>query len=492
MASPTLRLLLVGLLASAPAARAAHDASPPASVSEGAAAVAPAEPSAPRRLNLLLITFDTLRRDHVSCYGSAKLTTPHVDQLASQGVLFTDVQGVVPITGPSHATIMTGLYPQAHGAFRNGVPMHQEPVTLAEMLKDSGYRTGAVVSGWTLRAQQCGLSQGFESYDDAMNQHYKMVNVMRRGDGVTDSAIRWLDAGASDSRPFFLFVHYFDAHEPYDLALDMGLKDNPAKKDLPSSVAYTENLPAYDNEIAYADSQLGRLLDHLRERSLLDRTLIVFTADHGQSFGDNGYGGPQGEHGRKVYQSQVAVPLVMRLPGLIPAGTRDDLPVSHIDIVPTIAGLLGIPQEKVPPALPGASLARVIEDPSAAPPWGRARRTRHGLAFGGAVGNKWNIFRWMQNHDVETAQPLCAYVLTDDGRKVIVDFTKKRRVEIYDLKSDPGEKVNLAGHDVTPDAAEKQGEDVFAWYDRTRSTDLTAPATSAEDLEKLRALGYVE
>ena len=145
----------------------------------------------------------------------------------------------------------------------------------------------------------------------------------------------------------------------------------------------------------------------------------------------------------------------------------------------------------MPAGLPGASLAKVAADPAAPPPWGRARRTRHGLAFRGAVGNKWNIFRWMQNKKVERAEPLCAYVLTDDGRKVIVDFAKKHAVEIYDLRKDPCEQVNLAGQAVPVDVAKSEGEEIFAWYDRTRMAELSAPPPSAEDLEKLRSLGYV-
>jgi arylsulfatase A-like enzyme len=372
------------------------------------------------------------------------------------------------------------------------VRMPDAPVTLAEILRGQGYRTGAVVSGWTLRDAQCGLGQGFETYDDAgMDERYKVVNLMRRADAVTDSAIRWFDQGAAmPGRPWFLFVHYFDPHEPYDLPIKSPLADNPARKDLPRATVHSGMLPAYDNEIAYADAQLGRLLDHLRERGALKDTLIVFTADHGQSFGDNGYGGPEGEHGRKVYQTQVAVPLVMHLPGRI-AASRSALPVSHLDILPTIAELLGLPVSVLPAGLPGASLAKVAADPSAPPPWGRARRTRHGLAFRGAVGNKWNIFRWMQNKNVEKAEPLCAYVLTDDGRKVIVDFAKKNAIEVYDLRKDPCEQVNLAGQAVPVDVARSAGEEIFAWYDRTRNAELSAPAPSAEDLEKLRSLGYV-
>lgn len=486
-------LAAVLVLCAAASARAAH-APAAGSPQPAESPVAPAAaPAAGPGTNVLLVSIDTLRRDHVSCYGHDVLTTPNVDRLAAEGMRFTNAQGVVPITGPSHVSMMTGLYPQVHGAFRNGVRVADDKVTLAELLKAQGYRTGAVVSGWTLRDVQCGLAQGFETYDDAgMDERYSVVNLMRRADAVTDSAIKWFDAGpAADSRPWFLFVHYFDPHEPYDLPQRMDLKPNPAKKDLPRGQRLTAKLADYDNEIAFADAQLGRLIEHLRSKGALKNTLIVFTADHGQSFGDNGYGGAEGAHGRKVYQTQVAVPLIVWQPGKILQGAVNDLPVSHLDIMPTVADMLGL-AAKTPAGLPGFSLAKVSADASAPAPWGRARRTRYGLAFRGAVGNKWNIFRFMQNKDVEQADPLCAYVLTDDGRKVIVDFANKKKVEIYDLAKDPAELVNLAGHDVPDEVAQDQGSAVFAWYGKTRAAQLTTAAPSAEDLEKMCALGYVE
>lgn len=487
------RALLSSLVLVASSALAVHD--PPSPPVKAPEAQPPAPVAGRARTNLLFVSFDTLRRDHVSCYGHDRLTTPVIDSLAREGMLFTDAQGVIPLTGPSHATMFTGHYPQVHGAFRNGVKMPASQVTLAEMLAEEGYRTGAVVSGWTLRDVQCNLGQGFAWYDDAgMDERYNVVNLMRRADAVTDSAISWFDqgAGAAGGQPWFLFVHYFDPHEPYDLKERIEIPENPARKDLPRGYAHRQRLADYDNEIAFADRELGRLLSHLRAKGALENTLVVFTADHGQSFGDNGYGGPEGAHGRKVYQSQVAVPLIFALPGRIPAGSVNDLPVSHVDLVPTIIELLGVPVARVPAGLPGASLARVAQDPSAPAPWGRARRTRHGLTFAGSVGNKWNIFRWAQNKDVERAEPLHGYVLTDDGRKVVVDFGKKPKVEIYDLKADPLEQRNLAGQAVPEEAAVAQGEQVLAWYDRTRAGELSAPAPTAEDLEKLRALGYVE
>lgn len=484
--------LAAGLPSVRPAAATTVHDPPPARPAATSRTSPPAAPRVTERPNLLFVSFDTTRRDHISAYGHDLLTTPRIDRLAAEGLLFTDALAVVPTTGPSHATMFTGQYPQVHGAFRNGVKLKDEHVTLAEVLSAEGYRTGAFLSGWTLRDQQCGLGQGFATYDDAGFDHrYNVVNLMRRADAVTDAALAWFEQGAG-ARPWFAFLHYFDPHEPYPDPPLVDVPPNPAASNLPRSEVHRQQLRQYDGEIAFADAQFGRLLDALQERGDLRNTLIVFTADHGQSFGDNGYGGPEGAHGRKVYQSQVAVPLVMWWPGQVLAGQRSDLPVSHVDLLPTIVDLLGVSPKPLPAGLPGASLARVAREAGAVAPWGNARRTRHALAFRGAVGNKWNIFRWAQNKKVEKAEPLCAYVLTDDGRKVIVDFANRKRVEIYDLKTDAHERRNLVGGAVAEAEAHENGAAVVAWYDHTRASDLTTAAPTAEDLEKLRSLGYVE
>jgi len=481
---------LAVLAFAAPIARAAHDAPAPAPPARVVTEPAVRDTAAPRP-NVLFVTFDTLRRDHVSCYGHDVVTTPVIDGLARAGVRFTDCLAVVPITGPSHASMMTGLHPQQHGAFRNGVKVKADRVLLPEVMRRHGYIAGAVVSGWTLKDAQCGLARGFDAYDDGgMTLRYNVVNNMRPAPGVTAAALAWIDAtkAAHPDAPWFLFAHYFDPHEPYVAPTKLTLAPNPAACGSPRCEVHRELLPDYDQEIAFADQQLGVLLDGLRQRGELENALIVFTADHGQSFGDNGYGGPEGAHGRRVNHCSIAVPLVMAWTGHLGVGSTCTLPVSHVDLAPTLVELLGLPASELPADLPGASLSRVLRDPTAAPPWGRASRVRRGLAFRGAVGNKWNIFRWMQNKNVDQAEPLQAFEVVDN-RKVIVDFAHRDRVEVYDLAKDPGEATDLArkGEPIGDSA-----ETVFAWYDRTRDAQLEAPQPSAEDLEKLRALGYVE
>lgn len=484
---------LAAWLAAGAVAMAGPTDSPPERPAASPAAPAAADGApAERRPDVLVVTFDTARRDHFSCYGHELLTTPTVDALAREGVLFSDCQAVVPLTGPSHASLFTGLYPQTHGAFRNGVPLRDDEHALAEVLRDAGYRTSAIVAGWTLRRKQSGLAQGFERYDDdGMDERYSVVNLMRRAEDVTDAALAWVDAaglsGASADRPpYFLFVHYFDPHEPFEAPLEQTPGPNPGADGGPALERITRQLDAYDREIAYADRELGRLLAGLGERRLMDDAIVLFTADHGQSFGEHGYGKAEGAHGRRTYQSTLAAPLVVRWTGRLPGGRTIDLPVSHLDVLPTLTELVGLPADVLPLGVQGVSLADVLRDTSARPPWGRAERVRYGVAFRGAVGNRWNIFRWMQNRDVDDATPLFACAIMG-GRKVIANPRRPERFEVYDLRADPGELRPIRGEDERWRGTVTK---ILDWYASTR-TELTAVEMDDEQLEALRALGYV-
>lgn len=444
------------------------------------------------RPDLVFISFDTTRRDHVSAYGHERLTTPTVDRLAREGALFTNCQAVIPVTGPSHVTLFTGLYPQTHGAFRNGVPVGEEPVLLGDLLRAHGYRSHASVAGWTLKDEQCGLGRGFDSYDEDLDERVKVVTHMRRADAVTDAALGWYDeeiAPLGDERPpVFLFVHYFDPHEPYDAPSSTPVPGpNPAADGGPALTKHSQFLEEYDREIAFTDAQTGRLLDGLRERGLLEEAIVVFTADHGQAFGEHGEGGPEGKHGRKAYQSTLAAPLVVWAPGFVRAGTRIDLPVSHVDLLPTLASLTGVPWRSLPANLQGHDLSGVLLDPAAEPPWGAARRIRHGMAFRGAVGNKWNLFRFFQNRDVDDSTPL-QYAVLDGDHKVLVRPKKPERYEVYDLAADPGELRPLKGRE--RERFRGHVTRLADWFDRTCGV-LEAKPLTAEQEEALRSLGYL-
>src|SRR5262249_3656211 len=275
------------------------------------------------RPNVLIVTIDTLRADRLGCYGFGLAHTPAIDRLAQEGVRGADAgasAGPAPLTLPAHCSITTGLSPPAHGVRDNGnYALGPEAVTLAERLAATGYRTAAFVSAAVL-TRRYGLDQGFETYDDdlwAEDAPPLFMFRKRPAPRTTDRAIAWLEdwAKGRQSQPFFLWVHFFDPHQPYQVgSLELAvLTPTP-----------------YDAEIAQPDRGIGRIVAWLRQHGVLDDTLVVLTADHGESLGEHG----EPTHGIFIYDATIRVPLVWRLPGVFPAGGTYDGPVRHIDIVP--------------------------------------------------------------------------------------------------------------------------------------------------------------
>jgi choline-sulfatase len=270
--------------------------------------------------NLLLVTLDTVRADHLGCYGYAAAETPALDRLAAEGVRFAHASAPAPLTLPSHTTLLTGLLPPHHGARSNGVRgLAGGTPTLATLLAGAGYRTAAFVAAFVLD-HRFGLERGFEVYDDEIERPANaswLLEAERPGDQVVDRALAWLER--EDPRPFFLWVHLYDAHAPYD----------PASP-------YRERHPGrpYDGAIAFADAQVGRLLAALGRRGLAAGTVVAVVADHGESLGEHG----ELTHGLLLYEPALAVPLLLRAPGLGPRSVAT--PVSTVDLAPTLAGLL--------------------------------------------------------------------------------------------------------------------------------------------------------
>ncbi len=286
-----------------------------------------------RGANVLLVTVDTLRADYLSCYGKKTVSTPNIDSMAARGVLFTQAVVQIPLTTPSHASILTGTYPQVHkirdiGAF----VLDSNVLTLASVSSQAGLETGAVVGSAVLN-RQFGLSKGFNFYFDDMKEEEAsgrlpgMVAEIR-GEMVTQHAIEWLDErkrqgiGVTPGKNFLLWVHYYDPHFPYD---PPGAYRSKYAKDL------------YGGEVAYTDEQIGRLLDWLRDEHLLDRTLVLLLSDHGESLGEHG----EYTHGVFLYESTVHIPLIVAGPG-IPKGQVVTQQVRSIDVMPTITDYLGL------------------------------------------------------------------------------------------------------------------------------------------------------
>jgi choline-sulfatase len=359
----------------------------------------PAAAAGGRPLSLLLVTLDTVRADHLGCYGDGAAETPHLDALARQAVRFAHASSPVPLTLPSHTTILTGLLPPHHGTRNNGTaPLAAGTTTLATVLAGSGYRTAAFVGAFVLD-HRFGLDRGFETYDDEIERPTNaswLLEAERPADQVVDRALVWLNG--TDPRPFFLWVHLYDAHAPYS-------PPSPYRERHP-------NQP-YDGAIAFDDAQVGRLLAALASRGLDDRTVVAVTADHGESLGEHG----ELTHGLLLYEPVLAVPLLVRAPGL--AARRLDTPVGLVDLAPSLAGLLG---QRLPPprggALDGRDLAPALlagEEPAPAELYAETRYPE--------------VFGW---------SPLYAL------RRRELKYIAAPRPELYDLERDPHEGHNLA------------------------------------------------
>jgi arylsulfatase A-like enzyme/Flp pilus assembly protein TadD len=293
-------------------------------------------PKAKNKLNILLITIDTLRADRLSCYGSQHPKTPYIDELAEKGVLFSKAFANTSTTLPSHANILLGVTPNYHGVHENlNFIVSKELLTLAEHLKDNGYATGAFVGAYPLDSR-FGLSQGFDIYDDNYDRTHteNFTTLERNAEAVIKGALEWLQGRRS---PWFLWIHCWDPHTPYE---------SPE----PFKTQYKEH--QYEGEVAYVDMALGKFLDHMKENSLFDSTLIIFTGDHGESLDQHG----EKTHGFFAYNSTTWIPLIISHPETVSG--RVGHYVSHIDIFPTVCDVLGI--EK-PSFLQGISLLPALK-----------------------------------------------------------------------------------------------------------------------------------
>lgn len=286
---------------------------------------------------LVIITLDATRADRLPAYGFGGVATPALDALADRGIVFEDATTVAPLTLVAHTSLFTGLYPPRHGVRDDtGRPFDSAHATLAEILRTHGFRTGGFVGSAVLAADR-GLSRGFDVYDDGAKADLPAPH-RRDGSVVVDHANAWLRALPAD-RPFFLWVHLYDVHAPQTLPLEFRRRYG----DL------------YESGIAYADAQVGRLLDTLHERRLLDRTAVVIAGDHGESLGEHG----ERDHGLFVYESTMHVPLIVAAPGA--SHRRTSEPTSLVDVLPTVLDLFNIARPQVDgrsavPALHGAAL----------------------------------------------------------------------------------------------------------------------------------------
>ncbi len=439
-------------------------------------------PDGPKpKKNVLLITLDTVRADYLGCYGKDTRVSPNLDSLAMESVLFNLAIAQASVTPVSHASIFTGLNPHNHGLRvihgRVANTLVEKFHTLAEIWRQAGGQTVAFVSAFPVTAT-FGLDQGFQHFDaefphddlDALVSEAGMVDTglsQRRADKTTDSALDWLARKARPDKPFFMWLHYFDPHDPFvmpPVVLRKAFKPDSKRQDV--------NLRAiYSSEVLYMDSQIGRVITDFKKRGFWENTIVVVVSDHGEGLNDHDWW----FHGI-LYQEQIQVPLLIRIPET-PKGTINPSLVRTIDLMPTILEAAEISPE-LHPVMDGFSLVDMI----------RNGRTDSALT---AYSDSVNILTYgrgdiMGNPDRKDDK---LYSLTTDQYKLIYHQLKTSEIEFYDLLTDPGETLNLAGSN--PPEMQAMLKELI----EMDAFSMIMPGMTESDEEtnkKLESLGYIQ
>jgi arylsulfatase A-like enzyme len=439
----------------------------------------------PPAFNVLLITLDTMRADRLGCYGYDRPTSPHLDALARESVVFDLAIAQAAVTPVSHASILTGLEPYNHGLrVLHGLVanrLEESETTLAEVWQETGAPTAAFISAFPVSAA-FGLEQGFDHFDEdfpnaggeglvSVRGTVNTGKSQRRADATTDAAIAWSRSLDTDEDPFLMWVHYFDPHDPAMLPPRDFMSQHLNSTFRPADDTRASLLRSvYDCETNYMDAHIGRLIADLKEQGLWDNTIVVVVADHGEGLGDHGWW----THGI-LYQEQIRVPLTIRVPE-IAGGIRVSELVRTIDLMPTILEEASVAKE-VWPEMDGRSLAEALRT-------GKLSTPR--VAYSESV-NMLNYTR-PDTADYRDAKNDKYYCLIDGHKKLIVHQLRSDESEFYDLAEDPFELNNLAAH--RPAAMDSllrvlRARDVFSEI----MPGMTA--TDLERLEKLKSLGYV-
>ena len=401
-------------------------------------------------MNIIIFTIDTLRADHLECYGYEDIQTPNINRLAKEGILFEYNIAQTPLTLPSHSSIFTGTYPLFHGVRDNGgFYLEQNHITMAETLKGLGFTTGAFVGSFVLDSRW-GLNQGFDHYYDNFDlSKFKIVSlssVQRRGDEVLDEAYKWLEKKQHEK--FFAWIHLYDPHTPYD----------PPE---PYNTQYRDRrYRLYDGEIAYVDQLMGEFREFMEEKNLLDKTIIVFTSDHGESLGEHKESG----HGFFIYDAAVRVPLIIRFPENKLGNKVIKRQVKSIDIMPTVLNLLG---EPIPDRIQGESFLPLI--------LGKEERERPS-AYSETYWPRYH-YGWSELKSL---------------RKGRFKFIDAPRPELYDILEDPGEVDNIVNREATlGHEMKRELEALISRYSAEGIEDAEPQKIDNDSLVKLQALGYI-
>lgn len=398
-----------------------------------------------RPLNLVVVTIDTLRPDHLHCYGYQNIETPTLDALAQSGVLFENAVAQTPLTPPSHASIFTGQYPTVHGV-RNtgGFVLQSSARPLARILNERGWATAAFVSSAVLK-KSFGFSNGFDVYDDQMPKSAKGAGFRedpeRRASDAVDRAVQWLHAQAGN--PYFVWLHLYDPHLPYDPPNEFKAK--------------YKNAP-YDGEIAYADQQLGRFLEAVRQKSPQDQTLVAVLSDHGESLSQHG----EYTHGIFLYDSTLRIAFMLSGPG-VPAGVRVKQQTRSIDFLPTVLALLG---GDAPSNVQGTSLVPTFSGGPAPTEISYEETLYPKLSMGWSELRAIRTNRWK--------------------------YVRAPKPELYDLISDPFEATNIiAQHPAEAQKFEAQLDHIVSANGGGNTEQLKTNALDGRVMDQLRSLGYL-
>lgn len=449
-------------------------------------------------VNCLLITLDTLRQDRLSCYGYERETSPFLDTLATRGYLFEHAYSSSNITKPSHASILTGLYPKHHGVIDNTDKLSDDSIlTLPRIFKSEGYDTFAVVSTALLNRERSGFGRGFDAYYDADSSK-------QRAKATVDKVLRHLGK-KKRNRPFFGWVHFFDAHTRYTPPRDVLKIFEPGgdegggyqqgsellpvkpfggssmiKHSIPNTVAVAGRrdvahyLAAYDGEIRYLDSQLRRLFQQLEQRGLADNTLVVITADHGEMLGEHGI---YFNH-CSLYREVIQVPLIMVLPNR--GGARVNEVVETLDIGPTLCEILGF---EVPENLDGSGLLSVLEGGAAPEPFAYAQHA-YDLTISLRTEKEALILPLPSREDV-LRSPFNRY-----DRATYLAYIDAESPLYFQLEQDPHERQNR--YTTEDQAIQARFKKLANWYtQRTRDPRRGQRELSQEEIELLKSLGYL-
>ncbi|MCO6436641.1 MAG: sulfatase-like hydrolase/transferase [Phycisphaerae bacterium] len=396
--------------------------------------------------DVLLVTLDTTRADHIGCYGYAGARTPTLDRLAAEGIWFDDAISPVPLTLPAHASILTGLNPTSHGVRSNGAyRLDDSFTTLSERFQDAGYDTAGFVSAFVLDGR-FGLAQGMALFDakvETPGVAFGGLDSRRPASEVTDAALAWMKRRDND-RPYFLWVHYYDPHDPY----------------VPPEPYATQFAGRpYDGEIAYMDAQLGRIMEAIRQSPRSDRTLVVVVGDHGESLNEH----DEFSHGRTLYEATQRVPLIVWSGGATGGAVVDKFSVGLVDIFPTVVELAGLEPVE---SLDGRSLLSIEGDPE---------RMIYMETLETYLENGWAPLYALRRHDDK--------------------YIHAPKPEYYDLRADPHELNNLFPQ-LTPAQQEEVGKLAQALAEQVRNSPSaqevaeTALELDPESIDRLRSLGY--